>query len=190
MLLVSQNIGNYEINIPDDTIFRVNMAWCNSIPELEEKLTRNKNSSFFIDLPIGRIKPPNNRYTLDEMIPILENNENVKFFAVSNMESAENLKEFLEKIPDRINIVPKIESPNGVLNIDEICNALKSKEKVVMLDHDDLFSNIVRNNEKKENFQMYIKKLDDYCQKNNVSLLRTVGVVFSDDERRLTQYEK
>ena len=37
---------------------------------------------------------------------------------------------------------------------------------------------------------MYIKKLDDYCQKNNVSLLRTVGVVFSDDERRLTQYEK
>ena len=43
---------------------------------------------------------------------------------------------------------------------------------------------------KKENFQMYIKKLDDYCQKNNVSLLRTVGVVFSDDERRLTQYEK
>ena len=91
---------------------------------------------------------------------------------------------------DRINIVPKIESPNGVLNIYEICTALKSKEKVVMLDHDDLFSNIVRNNEKKENFQMYIKKLDDYCQENNVSLLRTVGVVFSDDERRLTQYEK
>ena len=190
MLLVSQNIGNYEINIPDDTIFRVNMAWCNSISELEEKLTRNKNSSFFIDLPIGRIKPPNNRYTLDEMIPVLENNENVKFFAVSNVESAENLKEFLEKVPDRINIVPKIESPNGVLNINEICTALKSKEKVVMLDHDDLFSNIVRNNEKKENFQMYIKKLDDYCQENNVSLLRTVVVVFSDDERRLTQYEK
>ena len=190
MLLVSQNIGNYEINIPDDTIFRVNMAWCNSITELEEKLTKNNNSNFFIDLPIGRIKPPNNRYTLDEMIPVLENNENVKFFAVSNVESAENLKEFLEKVPDRISIVPKIESPNGVLNIDEICTALKSKEKVVMLDHDDLFSNIVRNNEKKENFQMYIKKLDDYCQKNNVSLLRTVGVVFSDDERRLTQYEK
>jgi len=37
---------------------------------------------------------------------------------------------------------------------------------------------------------MYIKKLDDYCQENNISLLRTVGVVFSDDERRLTQYEK
>ena len=190
MLLVSQNIGNYEISIPDDAIFRINMAWCNSIPELEEKLTKNTNSNFFIDLPIGRIKPPNNRYTLDEMIPVLENNENVKFFAVSNVESSNDLKEFLEKVPDRISIVPKIESPNGVLNIDEICTALKSKEKVVMLDHDDLFSNIVRNNEEKANFQMYIKKLDIYCQEKNISLLRTVGVVFSDDERRLTQYEK
>ena len=190
MLLVSQNIGNYEISIPDDTIFRINMAWCNSIPELKEKLTKNSNSNFFIDLPIGRIKPPNNRYTLDEMIPVLENSENVKFFAVSNVESSNDLKEFLEKVPDRISIVPKIESPNGVLNIDDICTALKSKEKVVMLDHDDLFSNIIRNNEKKENFQMYIKKLDDYCQENNISLLRTVGVVFSDDEKRITQYEK
>ena len=124
------------------------------------------------------------------MIPVLENNENVKFFAVSNVESANDLKEFLEKVPNRISIVPKIESPNGVLNIDEICTALKSKEKVVMLDHDDLFSNIVRNNEEKANFQMYIKKLDIYCQEKNISLLRTVGVVFSDDERRLTQYEK
>ena len=190
MLLVSQNIGNYEINIPKDTVFRINMAWCNSISELKEKLEKNINSSFFIDLPIGRIKPPNNRYTLDEMIPILNKNENVKFFAVSNVESGDDLKEFLEKVPDRISIVPKIESPTGVLNIDEICTALKSKEKVVMLDHDDLFSNIVRNNEEKANFQMYIKKLDIYCQEKNISLLRTVGVVFSDDERRLTQYEK
>ena len=114
MLLVSQNIGNYEINIPKDTVFRINMAWCNSISELKEKLEKNRNSNFFIDLPIGRIKPPNNRYTLDEMIPILNKNENVKFFAVSNVESSDDLKEFLEKIPNKINIVPKIESPNAV----------------------------------------------------------------------------
>ncbi len=59
-----------------------------------------------------------------------------------------------------------------------------------MLDHDDLFSNIIKNNEEKENFHKYIKKLDDYCDEHNISLLRTVGVLFSDDERRLTQYEK
>ena len=70
MLLLSQNIWSYDVDLPKNVIFRINMAWCNSISELEEKLEKNKNSYFFIDLPIGRIKPPNNRYTLDEMIPV------------------------------------------------------------------------------------------------------------------------
>ena len=59
-----------------------------------------------------------------------------------------------------------------------------------MLDHDDLFSSIIRNNENKDNFQNYMKKLIDFCSQNNISLLRTVGVMFSDDEKRVTQYEK
>ena len=59
-----------------------------------------------------------------------------------------------------------------------------------MLDHDDLFSSIIRNNEDKNSFQEYVRKLIDFCEENDVSLLRTVGVVFSDDEKRITQYEK
>ena len=190
MLLVSQNAGNYDIILPNDAIFRINLAWCNTINELEEKLSSNKKSDFFIDLPVGRIKPPNNRYTLDDMIPIIKTHSNVKFFAVSNVESKNDLIEFLEKLPNSVNIVPKIESPNAVQNIDEICNALKTDKKIVMLDHDDLFSSIIRNKENKDSFQDYIKKLVNYCQENNIELLRTVGVVFSDDEKRITQYEK
>ena len=190
MLLVSQNAEKYDIILPNDAVFRINLAWCNTINELEEKLSKNKKSEFFIDLPIGRIKPPNNRYTLDDMIPIIKRNPNVKFFAVSNVESKNDLIEFLEKLPNSVNIVPKIESPNAVQNIDEICNALKTDKKIVMLDHDDLFSSIIRNKDNKDTFQNYIKKLVDYCQENNIELLRTVGVVFSDDEKRLTQYEK
>ena len=190
MLLVSQNTENYDIVLPKDTVFRINLAWCNTIKELEEKLSNNKESDFFIDLPVGRIKPPNNRYTLDDIIPIIKKNPNVKFFAVSNVESKNDLIEFLEKLPDSINIVPKIESPNAVQNIDEICNVLKTNKKIVMLDHDDLFSSIMRNKENKNSFQDYIKKLVDYCQENDIELLRTVGVVFSDDEKRVTQYEK
>jgi citrate lyase beta subunit len=190
MLLVSQNAGNYDIVLPNDAVFRINLAWCNTINELEEKLLSNKKSDFFIDLPVGRIKPPNNRYTLDDMIPIIKRNPNVKFFAVSNVESKNDLIEFLEKLPDSVNIVPKIESPNAVQNIDEICNILKTEKKMVMLDHDDLFSSIIHNKENKANFQDYIKKLVDYCQENNIALLRTVGVVFSDNENRITQYEK
>jgi len=191
MLLISQNIKNhYNLEFPDDVVLRINLAWCNSLEELKEKLSNEKNTKFFLDLPQGRIKPPNNKYSLDEMIPILESNKQIMYFAVSNVESKNDLQPFLDKLPDSINIVPKIESPNAVLNIKEICDALKTEKKVVMLDHDDLFSSIIRKNEDKNSFQEYIRKLIDFCEKENISLLRTVGVMFSDDEKRTTQYEK
>ena len=191
MLLISQNIKNhYNLKFPDDVVLRINLAWCNNLEELKEKLSKEKNAKFFLDLPQGRIKPPNNNYSLEEMIPILESNKQIKYFAVSNVEGKNDLQPFLDKLPDHINIVPKIESPNSILNIKEICDALKTEEKVVMLDHDDLFSSIIRKNENKNNFQKYIRKLIDFCEKENISLLRTVGVMFSDDEKRTTQYEK
>ena len=191
MLLISQNIKNrYNLEFPDDVVLRINLAWCNSLEELKEKLSNEKNAKFFLDLPQGRIKPPNNKYSLEEMIPILESNKQIRYFAVSNVEGKNDLQPFLDKLPDHINIVPKIESANSILNIKEICNALKTEEKVVMLDHDDLFSSIIRKNEDKNSFQEYVRKLIDFCEKENISLLRTVGVMFSDDEKRTTQYEK
>ena len=190
MLLISQNIESYNIKLPENTVFRINMAWCNSLKELESKLSKNKEMKFFIDLPIGRIKPPNNKYTLDEIIPIIKSNSNIQYFAVSNVESRNDLEPFLKKLPDRIIIVPKIESPTAIENIDEICNELKYEKRIIMLDHDDLFSSIIHSNEDEEKFQQYIKKLVDYCENNDISLLRTVGVVFSDDEKRITQYKK
>ena len=190
MLLISQNIESYNIKLPENTVFRINMAWCNNLKELENKLNKNKEMKFFIDLPIGRIKPPNNKYTLDEMIPIIKSNSNIQYFAVSNVESRNDLEPFLKKLPDRIIIVPKIESPTAIENIDEICNELKYEKRIIMLDHDDLFSSIIHSNEDEEKFQQYIKKLVDYCENNDISLLRTVGVVFSDDEKRTTQYKK
>ena len=191
MLLISQNIKNhYNLEFPDDVVLRINLAWCNSLEELKEKLSNVKNGKFFLDLPQGRIKPPNNKYSLEEMIPILESNKQIRYFAVSNVEGKNDLQPFLDKLPDHINIVPKIESPNAILNIKEICNALKTEKKVIMLDHDDLFSSIIRKNEDKNSFQEYVRKLIDFCEKENISLLRTVGVMFSDDETRTTQYEK
>ena len=190
MLIISQNIESYNIKLPENTVFRINMAWCNNLKELENKLNKNKEMKFFIDLPIGRIKPPNNKYTLDEMIPIIKSNSNIQYFAVSNVESRNDLEPFLKKLPDRIIIVPKIESPTAIDNIDEICNELKYEKRIIMLDHDDLFSSIIHSNEDEEKFQQYIKKLVDYCENNDISLLRTVGVVFSDDEKRTTQYKK
>ena len=190
MLLISQNIGKYDLKIPKDTVLRINLAWCNSLEELEDKLAENKESEFFIDLPVGRIKPPNNAYSFVDIIPIINRNPHIKYLAVSNVENKNDLVPFQDKLPDHINLVPKIESPIAILNIKEICDSLKTEKKIVMLDHDDLFSSIIRNNENKNSFQEYIKKLINYCENNNISVLRTVGVAFSDDEKRITQYQK
>ena len=95
-----------------------------------------------------------------------------------------------EKLPKDIIIVPKIESPNAVDNIKEIFESLRNNKKIIMLDHDDLFSSILKQNIDKNQFEVYIQRLGEFCEKNNVLLLRTVGVMFSDDEKRITQYEK
>ena len=59
-----------------------------------------------------------------------------------------------------------------------------------MLDHDDLYSILIKNKEPATKFTDYIKKLTEFCRKNNVVLLRTIGVIFSDEEKRATQYIK
>ena len=190
LLVISQNVFSYDLSLPKDAILRINLAWCNSLDYLKSVLDTHKEFVFFIDLPVSRIKPPNNKYSLEDLIPIIESHKQIRYFAVSNVESKNDLQPFLEKLPDYINIVPKIESPNAVLNIKEICDSLKTEKKIVMLDHDDLFSSIIHSNEDKNSFQECIKMLIDFCEENDISLLRTVGVIFSDDERRVTQYEK
>ena len=101
MLLISQNISNYDISIPADAIYRINLAWCNSLDELKKILKKHENNEIFLDLPIGRIKPPNNKYTLEEIVPILESNNQIKFFAISNVERKEDLEQFQNLLPKR-----------------------------------------------------------------------------------------
>jgi len=190
LLIISQNATNYNLNYPSDTVLRLNLAWCNSLDEIEIILKKHHENRIFLDLPIGRIKPPDNKYTLSEIIPILKFNKNIHYLAISNIEDENDLDEFLKSIPNHVTIIPKIESPKGVKNIEKITKKLNYEMKYVMLDHDDLFSAIKKNNESPSSFQKYIKELVDFCKNNNIGLLRTVGVVFSDDEERDTQYMK
>jgi len=189
MRIFSQNIINYDIPIPKDSILRINLAWVNSIKELEIILKKNSSSDIFLDLPVGRTKPPNNKYSLEDIVVILSNNINIKYFAISNVNSPENIVDIIEKIPDHVSLVPKIESPKGVKNIKEITEVLGSN-KIIMLDHDDLFSNLIKMNEEPEKFKEYIFNLTKFCRENNIIMLRTIGVIFSDEETRITQYSK
>ena len=189
MRIFSQNLINYNIPIPEDSIFRINLAWINTLDELKSILKKHNRSKIFMDLPIGRTKPPNNKYSFDDVLSILVSNKNVKYFAISNVNSSDDLKLFIDKIPDHVSLVPKIESPEAVSNIKNITNMLKGK-KIIMLDHDDLFSNLIKKNEPIEKFKDYIIDLTEFCKKNDITMLRTIGVIFSDEETRTTQYIK
>ena len=188
--IISQNITNYGIEVPDNTILRINLAWCSSVKQLRNILEEHKNNSIFIDLPIKRIKPPNNKYTLNDLISVISSYNQIKYFAISNVESANDLEDYIQKIPPNIILVPKIESPIAIQNVSEIVNAIPTDEKILMLDHDDLFSKIIKNNESIDSFQNYIQKLSDYCNSNKIILLRTIGVIFSDEEKRISDYMK
>jgi citrate lyase beta subunit len=189
MRIFSQNLTNYNIPLPANSIFRINLAWINSLDELHSLLKKHANSEIFMDLPIGRTKPPNNKYSFDDLVSILNSNKNIRYFAISNVNSSNDIKFFIDKIPKHVSLVPKIESQDGIENIQEIVEILKN-QKIIMLDHDDLFSNLVKKKENPEKFKDYIVRLTDFCQKNNVIMLRTIGVVFSDEETRDTQYIK
>ena len=190
MRIISQNVTNFGIEVSKDTIFRINLAWCSSVKQLRNILEGHKNNSIFIDLPIKRIKPPNNKYTLNDLISVISSYNQIKYFAISNVESANDLEDYIQKIPPNIILVPKIESTIAIQNVSEIVNAIPTDEKILMLDHDDLFSKIIKNNETIDSFQNYIQKLSDYCSSNKIILLRTIGVIFSDEEKRISEYIK
>ena len=188
MIIISQNITNYEIPVPENAVFRINLAWVNSIDELSKILKTHESHKIFLDLPINRTKPPNNKYTLDQIIEIIKSHPNIQYFAISNVESKNDLSEYIEKLPKSITLVPKIESPTGVENISEIATALDYKQRVMMLDHDDLYSKLLKSNQPPEKFTYYINQLAEFCKSNDIVLLRTIGVIFSDDEQRISNY--
>ena len=188
MLIISQNLTNYDIPIPKGAIFRVNLAWCDSIDQLNDILKKHSNTPIFLDLPIKRIKPPYNKYTIEDLIPVINSNEHIRYLAISNVESDTDLKKYVELFPKNLIIIPKIESSKAIENLQNIASMLNGPEKIFMLDHDDLFSDILKENEPESKFRAHMKTLIEFCDKNNIKLLRTVGVVFNDEEKRVSQY--
>ena len=179
MLLISQNLSRYE-KIPQDAVVRINLAWVDSIKSLEDQISKFPNL-IFLDLPIGRTKPPNNTYSVDEIKEVILNNTNVKYLAISNVESSADIKSYVDLFKGTLQIVPKIESKKGIDNISEIVSILGS-EPCIMLDHDDLFLDLTNLNISTSDFFPIIEILASFCDKNNVKLLRTRGVVFSDQD--------
>ena len=102
MLIISQNLTNYDIPIPKGAIFRVNLAWCDSIAQLNNILKKHPNIPIFLDLPIKRIKPPNNRYAIEDLVSVINSNEHIRYLAISNVESDSDLKKYIDLFPKNL----------------------------------------------------------------------------------------
>src|SRR3989338_5554419 len=99
MIIISQNLSNYKIPLPEDTIYRVNLAWVNDLIELHNILKKHNNHKIFLDLPINRTKPPNNSYTINDLIPVFDTYQNIKYLAISNVESTKDLISYINLMP-------------------------------------------------------------------------------------------
>jgi predicted CopG family antitoxin len=102
--------------------------------------------------------------------------------------SSKDINYYSNQLPSHLIIVPKIESPQGIDNIEEIVGALSNDKKIIMLDHDDLYSALTKMGKPQSSFKDYFIKLIKFCNENNIILLRTVGVVFSDDKQSISDY--
>jgi hypothetical protein len=180
MLLVSSHVFDCgEIRLPPEAIVRVNMAWVPSLKDLSEKLARTPHD-VFLDNPIGRSKPPAHRYSLEETVEFIKSHPQIKYLAVSNVESHEDVFPFNRAVPKDIKIVPKIETIKGVQNIGPILCSLGGPDNVIMLDHDDLCADLIRNGvDPALMYTDYINPLLSFCKSNGADVLRTQGVVFS-----------
>lgn len=180
MLLVSSHILDCgEISLPKETVIRVNLAWlagykisCTKIEQI--------NHDIFLDNPTDRMKPPSNKYTMSDIMDLINKFSNIKYLAVSNVENGIDLVPFNMSIPFHVNIVPKIETVKGIRNIKNIASMMYRLKDYIMLDHDDLCADLIKNGiDPSRMYIDYINPLIVFCKENDINLLRTQGVVFS-----------
>ena len=182
IIVVSQNLLKYNIDIPSDAVLRVNLAWHEDLNSVRELLEEYESWRIFLDVPIGRKKPPNFEHSFKEITRFIKEFSNIEYVAISNVENCDNVRHF-QRLFKNIKIVPKIETYMGIENCDEIIGALNYFPAVLMLDHQDLYSDLVKLNDEK-NYLGIVKVLLAVCKKMDAQLLRTIGVIFSTEEIR------
>ena len=172
MILISNHLLQIEqFRKLRDVIIRINLAHVRDKEEFNNFLLNDKE--IMIDYPKGRKKPPLPTLDISEIIDIIQDKENVKYFAISNVESPSDILDLKEKLPERIEIVPKIETVKGVINLKEIIQI--GKVKHIMLDSEDLYTDTNNNNIFYNSLKSDVVKI---CNEYNAGLLELHGVVF------------
>ena len=96
--------------MPENVVLRINLAWIDGLQELNKILEKHKQHKIFLDIPIKRVKPPNNKYTINELVPIIKSNKQINYLAISNVESSSDITPYMKLLPSNVILVPKIET--------------------------------------------------------------------------------
>ena len=173
MILVSNHLLTLpEFKNIEDVIVRINMAHVTNMKELHKFL--KVDYDIFLDYPKGRTKPPVPILDMNDALEVMSRYKNVKYFATSNIEEVSEVDIICDIIPDTVSFVPKIETLQGVLNLEKIFEG--GRVKHIMLDTEDLYTN-VRND---VSFYTYlIGRVKNTCDKYDIKLLELYGVVFN-----------
>jgi len=170
MQLYSRHLIDKGISLPHYAVIRVNFAW------YRKGMRIPKGYDLFFDYPFKRRKPPQPEFTLGEAIE-LASKLDVKYFAISNAE--DDMESLRKLLPDKIKLVPKIETMKGIDNLKEIVE--EAETNLIMLDTDDLY--LDSGSEYKEyldKFNKLVKFSKFYTDEIKLKVLRTGGVVFCD----------
>ena len=170
-------LSNHLLTLPEfknieDVIVRINMAHVKDIKELYRFV--KVDYDIFLDYPKGRTKPPVPTLDINDALEVMSQYKNIKYFASSNIEEVSEVDVICDIIPDTVSFVPKIETLQGVLNLEKIFNG--GRVKHIMLDSEDLFTDI------KNDVSLYtylIERVRKVCDEHNVKLLELYGVIFN-----------
>ena len=128
----------------------------------------------FLDYPKGRTKPPVPSLSLTTAINFTKKYSNIKYFAISNIEDVSEVNLICEMLPDGVSFVPKIETLKGVLNLNKLFDTGKIKH--IMLDSEDLYTDIKNDVELFINLKDRVKRV---CDEYDIELLELYGVIFN-----------
>lgn len=178
MLVISQHARLLNIPFPKHVVFRVNVAWIKTRKELFDLLKSLKND-VFLDFPEGRTKPPKPVLNFNDLIESMMKFRNIKYFAITDVKNADIIRKMRTVVPKRMRLVPKIESRTGIENLENIFGQMRNNEKYIMLDKEDLYTDLKNN---KELFEKYIKLVEEKSYKKNIKVLELQGVIFAPND--------
>ncbi len=173
MLLISNHLLSKKLSIPNDAIVRINIAWIKDIPALKKAL--DIDHDICVDFPEGRAKPPVPTISFYDVLQVIRNFGNVRYLAVSNIESGNIAHLFSQSLPEDVKFIPKIESMAGINNFDDIQEQCLPEH--IMLDTEDLFTDVKGHI---ETYNLYMRKIREKCDVYKIKILNLAGVVFSD----------